>query len=55
MVLAARRAAPAWLTGLRWAQGESRSPVLLDYTTANIIGLQSDLPELGLFNASCRK
>jgi hypothetical protein len=43
------------LCSARLAQGDSRLPVLLDYTATNITRLQSDLTALGFFNASCRK
>lgn len=35
------------------AQGDSRLPVQLEYSAANITKLQSDLSALGFFNTSC--
>ena len=43
------------LCSARLAQGDSRLPVLLDYTPANITKLQTDLNALGFFNVSCRR
>ncbi len=39
----------------RLAQGDSRLPVVIDYSASNITKLGSDLKALGFFNTSCQQ